>query len=475
MTIGERIQMYRKNKGLSQEDLAQKLFVSRQTVSQWETDQTVPTVDNIYRLKEILDISFDELLSDEKVEKEETEEKPLEEYEYVVTREETEFAISKVSGFNTKKIIVGGVVLLIYTICCISMDLAGVFLGILLGAYGLLCILFLNFLKTKKQLLKRFGDNKKVRTQQYNLFSDRLEINVFENGEFLCKTVIKKEDITSFEDEEKYYIFVARNQTYFVDKKIISNDSLLYRFIFKPIESGNVPGKSNVSFWSKILVAVCVISIYPAVLLMSDGEEQAVGFLMERLRMFFWFLPVPVASIVFGIVQSRRGYKVKKNIVVGIIMCVIFCIYGMFPVFFSDVYSTDYEVIVNLEEKTGIDFPDTGEISTTTLSDESENGEKISYSISTVVYDENSAKEFLDNIAKDQRWTEKLRNELIGYLYMGGIMNETYDYCLLYNLDTGEVNTVPAESGKHHFVYLTYDCEENTLQVEDYIIDVVLE
>ena len=88
MTIGERIQMHRKNQGLSQEDLAQKLFVSRQTVSQWETDQTVPTVDNIYILKEILDISFDELLSDEKVEKEETEEKPLEEYECLCEKEE---------------------------------------------------------------------------------------------------------------------------------------------------------------------------------------------------------------------------------------------------------------------------------------------------------------------------------------------------------------------------------------------------
>ena len=79
MTIGERIQILRKNNGLSQEDLAKKLLVSRQTVSQWETDQTIPSVDNIYRLKEILNVSFDELMSDEKTEKEETEEKTEEE------------------------------------------------------------------------------------------------------------------------------------------------------------------------------------------------------------------------------------------------------------------------------------------------------------------------------------------------------------------------------------------------------------
>ena len=46
MTIGEKIQKYRKDLGLSQEELGQKLIVSRQTLSLWEKDQTVPTIDN---------------------------------------------------------------------------------------------------------------------------------------------------------------------------------------------------------------------------------------------------------------------------------------------------------------------------------------------------------------------------------------------------------------------------------------------
>ena len=62
MTIGERLQQYRKNLGLSQEELGQRLFVSRQTVSQWETDQTLPTVDNLIRLKELFGVSVDTIL-----------------------------------------------------------------------------------------------------------------------------------------------------------------------------------------------------------------------------------------------------------------------------------------------------------------------------------------------------------------------------------------------------------------------------
>ena len=62
MSIGENIQHYRKERNLSQEELGQKLLVSRQTVSLWETDQTVPTLENLMRLKEIFGVSIDELL-----------------------------------------------------------------------------------------------------------------------------------------------------------------------------------------------------------------------------------------------------------------------------------------------------------------------------------------------------------------------------------------------------------------------------
>jgi len=69
MTVGENIQKYRKNLGLSQEELGQKLFVSRQTVSLWENNQTVPTIDNLMLLKDVFQVSVDEILSaDDKVE-----------------------------------------------------------------------------------------------------------------------------------------------------------------------------------------------------------------------------------------------------------------------------------------------------------------------------------------------------------------------------------------------------------------------
>ncbi|MBE6602060.1 MAG: helix-turn-helix domain-containing protein [Ruminococcaceae bacterium] len=63
MSVGENILQLRKQQGLSQEALAEKMLVSRQTVSLWETDQTQPTIDNLMRLKDIFGVSVDRLLA----------------------------------------------------------------------------------------------------------------------------------------------------------------------------------------------------------------------------------------------------------------------------------------------------------------------------------------------------------------------------------------------------------------------------
>ena len=63
MTIGERLLKLRKEKNLSQEELANILDVSRQTVSKWETDQSVPDFDKIVPLCEVFGITSDELLT----------------------------------------------------------------------------------------------------------------------------------------------------------------------------------------------------------------------------------------------------------------------------------------------------------------------------------------------------------------------------------------------------------------------------
>ncbi len=65
MTIGEKIAKFRIAAGISQEQLAEKIGVSRQSVSKWEVDQALPQIDKVLQLCDLFGISADELLRDQ--------------------------------------------------------------------------------------------------------------------------------------------------------------------------------------------------------------------------------------------------------------------------------------------------------------------------------------------------------------------------------------------------------------------------
>ena len=60
--LGNRLASLRKEKGYSQEELAEKLGVSRQAVSKWENGEASPDTANLIALAELYDISLDELV-----------------------------------------------------------------------------------------------------------------------------------------------------------------------------------------------------------------------------------------------------------------------------------------------------------------------------------------------------------------------------------------------------------------------------
>ena len=60
--VGERIAACRKRKGLSQEELAERLYVTRQAISKWENGTSVPSIDTLCEISQMFEISFEEIL-----------------------------------------------------------------------------------------------------------------------------------------------------------------------------------------------------------------------------------------------------------------------------------------------------------------------------------------------------------------------------------------------------------------------------
>lgn len=67
MEFGEKLQELRKKKGLTQEELAEALYVSRTAVSKWESGRGYPNIDSLKEISKFFSVSIDELLSGEKL------------------------------------------------------------------------------------------------------------------------------------------------------------------------------------------------------------------------------------------------------------------------------------------------------------------------------------------------------------------------------------------------------------------------
>lgn len=60
--IGENIKFFRKQKALSQDELAEKLFVTHQAVSKWETGKSQPDIDTLKKITEVLEVPLEAII-----------------------------------------------------------------------------------------------------------------------------------------------------------------------------------------------------------------------------------------------------------------------------------------------------------------------------------------------------------------------------------------------------------------------------
>ena len=79
MTFGQKLKKLRNDNNLTQEQLAEMIFVTRTAISKWETDNGYPSIDSLKAISNLFSISIDELISDADIENK----KMLDEKKYV--------------------------------------------------------------------------------------------------------------------------------------------------------------------------------------------------------------------------------------------------------------------------------------------------------------------------------------------------------------------------------------------------------
>ncbi len=129
MEFNNKLYELRKQKGLSQEELANRLNVSRQTISKWEVGESTPDMEKLAAISELFDISLDELVLDKATNKEEPKEQTTKSDLYSDIKEHVLTEDNKKKAKKGLKI--AGIVLTVFfLIDLISMIIYFVFFGV---------------------------------------------------------------------------------------------------------------------------------------------------------------------------------------------------------------------------------------------------------------------------------------------------------------------------------------------------------
>jgi transcriptional regulator with XRE-family HTH domain len=472
MTVGEKIQSLRKSKKLSQEELAGQLFVSRQTISQWEKDQTLPSIENLIRLKEIFGVSLDELLTDEPTrlslsESEAQEsaaslpEEPCERHVFRATPEEIKTYIQDTARLNRRAplpaiVLILGVIVLCFLLPDLS-ELATFFTGVFF-----LVIVILVF--SRKQAQKALQEAEKRLTQReyhYRIYPDRMEVDVHSQGGDDSTYVIPYEQISSVTYHKTFYLPVHNDRSFILRKADLAPDSILHQILPAKINPKTKPLKDRLR--GRGLLILLLLSIASVIAATAVASELDLA--DTHSWVFYFFLPIPLASIVLGFLFRKKSPDAVATIITGFVTALILALVGSFC-FISFDFGYD---LTSVEERVGVDFPIPLETDVIAGHSYTEVGGKteISYAIVNVTFSEEDSTGLEESISGDDRWIDTLPTAYFD-LFVNRCNVSTAEYFLIYNEDLQIYNTLPTEAGTYRYILLLYDADSDLLQVAEY-------
>ena len=222
MSIGEKIAYYRKSAELSQEELGQQLFVTRQTVSQWENDQTIPTVENLMRLCEIFKLSmndfFEQNVCAEKSDPVEAEERYVFEY----SESEIDKALITLTKERFAWSLYGAAFMVLVIVTAptnTAVSLAWVYLIInIIKIVGLV----ISFISQRAKINSRMAEEKYV----YEVVGGGICCTVYSSfGELRLYERIDMTCIEKSWNTRDLYIFQHKQRRYIIIKDLVPTDS----------------------------------------------------------------------------------------------------------------------------------------------------------------------------------------------------------------------------------------------------------
>lgn len=473
MSIGETIYKYRKQAGLSQEELAYKMNITRQSVSLWETDQTVPSLESLKLLSEIFAVSLDELCgSPAKVVEAAPPQTPKKEESLVcVQTKYTPELVKRINRISAAKFYIIYIVAIILSvfmgisIILSDTDNAALIIPIFLVILFAALLIRISFLLKKRTA--EFFELCPNGVVTVNFFQDYFEIESTSDNTN-SKATIRYSDIKKVINAEKCILIYYGNTVVPIEK---NQPDTNYDLVLKLLNVSSDKRASQNNKIKALLLTMFVLSLlsifmalFAVAISVSLSPLPDFPFNMpERMWVFFIFIPLPLASAVLGFIFLAKNYKCKKNIIAGIIMCALLAIYGSFTFIFADSTLHDFGYVHELEQIVSIDLPDSGYISRAINTDSTTN------SFAMIKFDD--ANEISDIVSNDKRFASNMNSIPANFIDMYyTTITSDYHYFMIFDVTSNKVNVIPnSQSGEHRFLFIAYNKDKNILFVLDFM------
>lgn len=410
MTVGERLQSYRKQHNLSQEELAKQLFVTRQTISLWETDQTLPTIDNLVRLKVILEVSIDDILTGPQ-DKPEEENPPLESYEFKYSKPILKSVFKTTNSKSFWIHLVLTLLLILNTVRTYFVVTDDISKGLYWGFTVIAVIFFIRYIISMAKIWKASKNNALKNEYQYDVFEDCIKLTVAKDGQAITTKTITPENVSRCWSTNSLYIFIYQNSIYALKKQCLDSNSHLHLFFHKSRKSK----KKNVALGILLVLLLAVCICLPFI--QNDGYVNITELVDDKN-----------SSVTVSV--SEYINEIEKTV---------------------DIEIPQSVTVINSETFTG----------DTSLRKDSY------YNVIMLKISDYDAYKFEKSIKNDERWRDILSENFDATLPHGYYDAES-DYQLFYNATNDEYNKMPTVDGDYEFWHLSYYAKDNTFRVVTY-------
>lgn len=472
MSIGEKIAFFRSSNNMSAEDFAVRLGVSSQLIALWESGQVFPDENQINLLENIYGIFPDEYIARGNV--------PVEKISFTFLKEDADAlrrdelfprivrafiisslliagAFSQVNVHNDPEL---GEALTVFT----AVFFTGILLIYLVSRY----ISFSRIYRRWRKIREKYCGS----VLDYTLFPSHIQLDVTRDGELLEAQQFSFYEIRKIIRTGKLIVMTFNGRSALFKENELSSVSPFLDFVKRSPLTRSVTKSRKYSVISAVLFVAAFLSLFAATFFVIFSSAPGGADVIEKMWMLYLFIPIPLASFIFGIYGRKKGYRTIKNIVIGIIMSLMLLLYGSFTFIFNSFngdMSSGEEIIVAAEEITGIDFPAYKRMNVWSTSLSGFHGEQNSV-ITTVTIENYDSEVLRIALLKDGRWLDGLPSALseISCPYEVAL---TDSYVLIYNIDTQQFNTLPEEDGTYHFLSVSFSATEDKIVFSEYEVN----